>query len=162
VSYTLIIAEKREAARRIARALADNGSPAELNWQGVPYFEAYHDGRRILVMSAIGHLYTIAPKHRGGFTYPVFDVEWVPMFQFNKKAAYTKKWIEAISTIAEHASNLISGTDFDIEGEVIGYTILKYACGGREEQAKRMRFSTLTTEELKEAFAKAASTINFS
>ena len=47
------------------------------------------------------------------------------------------------------------------EGEVIGYTILKFACGGREEQAKRMRFSTLTTEELREAYTKADSTINF-
>jgi DNA topoisomerase-1 len=161
VSYTLIIAEKREAARRIAKALDDNSSPTELHTQGVPYYEAHQDGQRILVLSAIGHLYTIAPKHQRGFTYPVFDVNWVPMYQFNKKAAHTKKWIETITTIAENASNLISGTDYDTEGEVIGYTILKYACGGRDQQAKRMRFSTLTTEELRDAYAKAAPTINF-
>ncbi|UCH37802.1 MAG: DNA topoisomerase I [Candidatus Bathyarchaeota archaeon] len=161
MGYTLIIAEKREAARRIAHALDDNGSPTELYHQRIPYFEAHHDDQRILVISAIGHVYTIAPERYQGFTYPIFDVQWAPMYQFNKKAVHTKQWIEMITTIAEHASTLISGTDYDTEGEVIGYTILKYACEGREQQAKRMRFSTLTTEELREAYGKLAPTINF-
>ena len=43
--------------------------------------------------------------------------------------------------------------DFDIEGSIIGYCILKYACGSKEKTAKRMKYSTLTKEELQESYA---------
>jgi len=161
VGYTLIISEKREAAERIARALDDNGSPSRFEEQGVPYFEAYHDGRRLLVVPAIGHLYTIAPDRRGGFYYPVFNIKWTAAFLFDRRTAHTRKWIAAISKMSADASELISGTDYDIEGEVIGYTILKHACGGREAEAKRMIFSTLTKEELRKSYRDASQGINF-
>ncbi len=159
--YTLIISEKREAAERIARALDDTDNPRKLDEHGVPYYEARNGGRRLIVAPAVGHLYTIAPARQGGFYFPVFNVRWVPAFLFNKSAAHTGKWIDAISKLAEGASDFISGTDYDIEGEVIGYTILKYACGGKEGKAKRMVFSTLTREELRKSYADAAEEIDF-
>ncbi|MFH0896762.1 MAG: DNA topoisomerase I [Candidatus Bathyarchaeota archaeon] len=161
MSYTLIISEKREAAERIARALDDNGSPSRLEEQGIPYFEAYHNSKKLLIVPAIGHLYTIAPEGKSGFHYPVLNVKWTAAFLFNKKLAYTKRWINVFSKLSEEASSLISGTDCDIEGEVIGYTILKYACGGREDKAKRMVFSTLTTDELRSSYRNASQGINF-
>ena len=161
MGYTLIISEKREAAERIARALDDNDSPRRLEEQGIPYFEAYNSGRRLVVAPATGHLYTIAPDRRGGFYFPVFNVKWVPAFLFNKSAAHTGKWITVISKIAQGASDFISGTDYDIEGEVIGYTILRYACGGKENRAKRMVFSTLTKEELRKSYKEASERIDF-
>lgn len=161
LSYTLIISEKKEAAERIAGALDDDGKPRRLEEQGVPYFEAHHSGRRLVVAPATGHLYTIAPDRKGGFYFPVFNVKWVPAFLFNKSAAHTGKWIAAISKIAEGASDFISGTDYDIEGEVIGYTILRYACNGKEDKAKRMVFSTLTREELRKSYADASKEIDF-
>ncbi len=161
MGYTLIISEKREAAERIARALDDKDKPRRLEEQGVPYFEAYNGGRRLIIAPATGHLYTIAPDRRGGFYFPVFNVRWVPAFLFNKSAAHTGKWISAISKLAQGASDFISGTDYDIEGEVIGYTILRYACGGKESKAKRMVFSTLTREELRKSYAEASDQIDF-
>lgn len=161
MNYTLIISEKKEAAERIARALDDDGKPSKFQKRGIPYFEAYNNNRRLLVVPAIGHLYTIAPDRRGGFYYPIFSVKWTPAFLFDKKARHTKNWITAISEISEGASDFISGTDYDIEGEVIGYTICKYACNGKEEKAKRMIFSTLTTKELREAYKVATQGINF-
>ncbi|MCJ7635422.1 DNA topoisomerase I, partial [Candidatus Bathyarchaeota archaeon] len=93
--------------------------------------------------------------------YPIFNVKWVAAYLFNKRLIHTKRWIDAFSKLSEGASEFISGTDYDIEGEVIGYTILKYACGGKEEKAKRMVFSTLTTQELRESYRNVSPTINF-
>ncbi len=160
MDYTLIISEKREAAERIAQALDDNGKPSRLEEQNIPYFESYNNGKRLLIVPAVGHLYTIAPKKKNGFHYPIFDVKWTEAFLFNKKLAHTKRWINVFSKLSQNASDLISGTDYDIEGEVIGYTILKYACGGMENRAKRMIFSTLTAEELRASYVNAYQGIN--
>ena len=45
---------------------------------------------------------------------------------------------------------MIIATDYDEEGEVIGYNILRFLCNRRN--AKRMRFSTLTRQELLKSF----------
>lgn len=161
MSYTLIISEKREAAERIAKALDDHGKFLRCEDLGTSYFEAYNKGRRVLVVPAVGHLYTIAPRRKGGFYYPVFDVGWTEAALFDKKASHTVKWIKTISKLSENASEFVSSTDYDIEGEVIGYTILKYACGGKERNCKRMIFSTLTTEELRKSYMDAPKEINF-
>ncbi len=159
--YILLLSEKKEAAERIADALDDGGKPKKREEGGIPYFEAVHDGRKLIVVSAVGHLYTVAPEREGRFYYPVFNVHWVPTFSADRKAARTRGWLEAISKLAGGASDYILGTDYDIEGEVIGYTILKYACGGREGSAKRIKFSTLTKSELREAYENLSPTINF-
>jgi DNA topoisomerase-1 len=39
-----------------------------------------------------------------------------------------------------------------VEGSLIGYTILRYACGNKEGMAKRMKYSTLTADELEKAY----------
>ena len=48
--------------------------------------------------------------------------------------------------------HLLMAATYDIEGSIIGYTILKYACGEKQNEAKRMKYSTLTTEELQESY----------
>ena len=50
------------------------------------------------------------------------------------------------------ASKFVNACDFDVEGETIGYNLLRYACGGKEKSALRATFSTLTEEDLVEAF----------
>ncbi|OYT49471.1 DNA topoisomerase I [Candidatus Bathyarchaeota archaeon ex4484_231] len=52
-------------------------------------------------------------------------------------------------------------TDYDVEGATLGYTILKYACGDKEKQAKRMKFSTLTAKELRESYNNLLEHIEF-
>jgi DNA topoisomerase-1 len=157
---TLIISEKRETAEKIAKALDENGSPTSYSEEGVTCYEARCDGRTLRIVPAIGHLYTIAPVQKG-YGYPILDVEWVPAYRFNKRLGHTKRWIAAISKAAEDASDFVSATDYDVEGEVIGYTILRFACGGKEREAKRMVFSTLTRAELRKAFHNLSPTIDF-
>ena len=127
-----------------------DGKPKKAFSNGVPYYEAYRDGN-IVVVPALGHLYTITSKHkvRG---YPVFDYQWVPRYQAERKASRIRAWLKVIAQLAKDAKGFVDACDFDIEGSIIGYTILKYACGGKEATAKRMKYSTLTKEELQESY----------
>jgi DNA topoisomerase-1 len=157
-SYTLIITEKPDAAKRIALALDSSGKPERKMQNGVPYYEVNRDGK-IVVVPAFGHLYTVFASARG--KYPVFDYEWVPMYKAKRKDSRTRVWLQSIERLAEEASMFIDACDYDIEGSIIGYCILKYACKGREQTAKRMKYSTLTKEELEKAYAEPLPHLDF-
>jgi len=148
--YTLIITEKPDAANRVAMALNLNGKPKRLSENGVPYFSANND--EIIVAPALGHLYTVASIRKGEWDYPVFDYRWVPRYLAERGASRVRVWLKVISKLAENAETFIDACDYDIEGSIIGYCILKYACGNKEKTAKRMKYSTLTKEELQESY----------
>lgn len=145
----LIITEKPSSMRKIAAAIAD-GKPDSHKKYGVQYFTLTRNGQEITVVSAVGHLYTVAEKNKDGWKYPVFDIEWVPSADANKDAKYTRKYLKCITSLAKKADEITIATDFDIEGEVIGYTILAYAC--KKEDGNRMKYSTVTTEELQASY----------
>jgi DNA topoisomerase-1 len=157
--YTLIITEKPDAATRIATALDAEGKPKKSVSNGVPYYQAYRDGN-IVVVPALGHLYTIISKKRGS-GYPVFDYHWVPRYLAERGAYRIRGWLKVIAQLADQAEEFVNACDFDIEGSIIGYTILKYACSGKESSAKRMKYSTLTTEELQESYAHLLPNLDF-
>lgn len=159
-NYTLVITEKPDAANRIATALDISGKPKKATVKGVPYYEAYNNGN-ILVVPALGHLYTIMSRQKGKRNYPVFDYEWVPLHVAERKASKIRLWLNGIAELAKNAENFIDACDFDIEGSIIGYCILKYACGSREQIAKRMKYSTLTKEELQESYSNLLEHLDF-
>ncbi|HKM60827.1 MAG TPA: DNA topoisomerase I [Candidatus Bathyarchaeia archaeon] len=158
--YTLIITEKPDAASRIAAALDIEGRGKRNVDRGVPYYQAYSDGN-LVVVPALGHLYTVAAKKkpRGGF--PIFDYEWVPRYLAEKGASRILVWLKVIAKLAENADCFVDACDYDIEGSLIGYCILKYACGGKEQNAKRMKYSTLTRDELRESYSHLLPTLDF-
>jgi DNA topoisomerase-1 len=159
---TFVIAEKPDAAKRIAQALDQTGNPKRLSLRGVPYFEACRDSRRVRVVSALGHLYTVAgTKKRVAHQEAVFDYEWVPRYKAEPKASGTRIWLQALTELAVDAEEFVDACDFDIEGSIIGYCILKYACGDKEFEAKRMKYSTLTGEELQNSFANLLPQLEF-
>ena len=149
--YTLIITEKPDAARRIAAALDVEGRGKRNVDSGVPYFQAYRDGD-LVVVSALGHLYTVAGKKKTHGSFPVFDYEWVPRYLAEKGAQKIRGWLKVIAKLAEDADGFVDACDYDIEGSLIGYCILKYTCGGKDQNAKRMKYSTLTRDELQESY----------
>jgi DNA topoisomerase-1 len=157
--YTLIITEKPDAASRIAVALDTNGKPKKIVSNGVPYYQAYRDGN-IVVVPSLGHLYTISSKQKGR-GYPVFDYQWVPRYQVERGAYRIRVWLKVIAQLAKNAFGFIDACDFDIEGSIIGYNILKFACGSKETLAKRMKYSTLTQEELQKSFTHLLPTLDF-
>lgn len=158
--YTLIVTEKPEAARRIAQALDKGGKPKKSEDNGVPYFRATRD-RELVVVPALGHLYTLVHEFGGRNYYPVFNFKWVPRHLAERGAKNIGVWIEVISGLAEDAEDFIAACDYDLEGGLIGYCVLKYACKNKENEAKRMKFSTLTKGELEKAYEELLPHLDF-
>ncbi len=148
MGYELIITEKPQAASKIAMFLAD-GKPIKKNHKGVPYYEITHGGRDIVVACAVGHLYTVSEKKKN-WSYPSFDVEWVQSSKVNKASSYTSKYATALRALAKGADEFTVATDFDIEGEVIGYNIIRHIC--KKKDANRMKYSTLTRDEIRKSY----------
>src|SRR3989338_4052236 len=141
----LIITEKPQAAQKIASALGD---PRKYSEDGVSYYELSIEGRTVYIASAVGHLFGLNYV-KGQKGWPIFELEWEP--SFNKKgSAFTKKYYNMLKKLASKSSSFMVATDFDVEGEVIGWNILRFIC--KQDTAKRMKFSTLTAPELKKAF----------
>ncbi|RLE38904.1 DNA topoisomerase I [Candidatus Woesearchaeota archaeon] len=149
----LIVTEKPSTAGKIADALAD-GKPQQTKEGNVSYYTLKHDGKDIIVACAVGHLYTIAEKDKKGWTYPVFDVKWDETYKVNKEAKFSKKYLSVIKKLAKKADKFTIATDYDIEGEVIGLNIIKYAC--KQNDANRMKFSTVTKPDLIKAYENKA------
>jgi DNA topoisomerase-1 len=155
-NYTLIICEKPDAARRICEALADDNFQT-LKHKGIPVYGFANSDGKFIVCAALGHLYTTSDHFKGRGIYPVFDIDWFPSHLVSKKRASVKERIESISSLAMRAKEFVNACDFDVEGETIGYNVLKYACHGEELRAQRAKFSSLTKEELLEATKNAKS-----
>ncbi|MBM3897079.1 MAG: DNA topoisomerase I [Thaumarchaeota archaeon] len=152
--YSLVICEKPDAARRVADALkVQNLESRKIGYSEVFLVEV--GTKRYVICSAAGHLYTVADTAKKRSVYPVYDVEWVPLHQAQKGKHYVAERIRVISELSKDASGFINACDYDIEGETIGYNILKYACNGKESSALRAKFSTLTADELRNAIATA-------
>lgn len=158
--YTLIITEKPDAANRIASALDAAGKAKKIVENGVPYYVAKRSVD-IVVAPALGHLYTVASEKKSRGHYPVFSYQWVPLYLAKRGATRIRTWLETIAKLAKDADAFIDACDYDIEGSIIGYCILKYACGSKENASKRMKYSTLTKEEIEKAYADALPNLDF-
>ncbi|MFC1769225.1 DNA topoisomerase I [Nanoarchaeota archaeon] len=151
----LIITEKPNAAKRIADALAD-GKAIKENKNGVPFYKVTHGNKDIIVSCAVGHLYGLAQKKGQKAVFPAFDVEWRPSSE-KKKSAFSAKYLNVIKSLAKQVDEFTVATDFDIEGEVIGLNIVRFAC--KKKDANRMKFSTLTKDDLIEAYEHKSKTL---
>jgi DNA topoisomerase-1 len=162
VLTTLIVTEKPDAALHVAEALSVRGRPRKINVDGISFFEVERSEERILVCSALGHLYGVAVKgNEPRSQYPVLDFAWKPKHLAERGASRQQRFIEAIAKVSKAADRFINSCDYDLEGSVIGYTVLKYACGGAEKKAQRMKFSTLTSRELQEAYVSVLPELDF-
>lgn len=151
--YELIITEKPQAALKIASAL---GEFTKRDIRKIPYYEVDRNGKRIIVACAVGHLFTLKQKENGKL--PIFDIEWVPNYLVRKND-FSKKYYDVLLKLAKDAGSLTVATDYDIEGEVIGRNVIKFICG--QKDASRMKFSTLTSNELNKSYEDKSSTINW-
>lgn len=158
MGYELIITEKPNAAKKLAEALAD-GKPIKEAFQGVPYYKVTHGKQDIVVGSAVGHLFGLAEKEKKGFRYPTFDIEWVPVSEVSKGAEFSKKYADALAKLAKNAESYTVACDYDIEGEVIGLNIIRYIC--HRNDARRMKFSTLTKDDLIESYKRISAHLDW-
>ncbi len=157
--YELIITEKPQAAQKIAYALAED-KPIKRSIKGVPYYELKRKGKQIIVACAVGHLYGLDQKEgTKKWDFPIFDVEWQPTHETKKQADFTRKYLEAIKKLCKKASEFTVACDYDAEGSVIGANIIRFAC--KQKDAARMKFSTLTKEDLIEAYENKSKTLDW-
>ncbi len=141
----LVIAEKPSAAEKIANALGD---AKKVKKNDAYYFELDD----MFVVPAVGHLFGLKQSVKGS-SYPIFDVEWAPSFEVTKKSEFSRKYYENMAEFKDFVKEVVIATDYDVEGSVIGYNICRFLFPDKE--VKRMKFSTLTKDELKKSFETA-------
>ncbi len=151
--YTVIITEKPDATKKIAQSLA--GKKAKrMEKREVFWYEFKKDKKNFIVVPAVGHIFALDTiKDGSGWTYPTFNVHWIPSFQ-KKGSEFSEKYFRNIEDVVKEAKDngaeFIVATDYDTEGSVIGYNILRFICNVKN--AERMKFSTLTKDELIDSY----------
>lgn len=98
-----------------------------------------------VIASAAGHLFELYAN--GSF--PVFEAEWKPSWQISANK-FSKKYYMLLQQLSKKASLFVNACDYDIEGSVIGYNIIRFF--GDIKRAKRMKFSALTKDEILKAY----------
>lgn len=148
---TIVLAEKPDACYRIAKALAQKKLKKKTSEFGVNYYEFYRKGKKHIAVAAVGHLFNLK-QAKGKWTYPIFDVKWIPSFKARKSSAFSEKYFKTIESIAKDGSSYIVACDLDTEGSTLAWNIIRFIFN--QKDAKRMKFSTLTKVDLVNAYEK--------
>jgi len=151
-----MICEKPQAALKIATALAESNIIKKTAY-GSYWFEFERKGIKHACVPAVGHLFVLDADSKG-WEYPIFDMKWVPTFN-RKEGGYAKSYFKNLENMAKKASDFIVCCDYDTEGDVIGYNILRFIC--KKNDAKRMKFSTLTKTDIIEAYENMMNHLDF-
>lgn len=141
----VVITEKPKAASKIALALSPNHSRGKL--YNVPYYVIRSNRSTIYVVPSAGHLYDLYTSDR---KYPVFEYYWKPLYQVDRSAKHAYNYLRALEAICKKADFYVNACDYDIEGSVIGYLIIKF--NGDLRRSFRAKFSSLAPSELRESF----------
>ena len=120
----LIITEKPSQSQKIAEALSDK-KPKKKIVNKVPYYEITHNKKKIIIGCAVGHLFNLTEREKS-FKYPTFDLVWKPTSDISKNSGFSKKYLSVLKTLAKEADEFTVSTDYDQEGSVIGWNIVRY------------------------------------
>ena len=115
--HEIIICEKPKAAEKIAQAISPNVKKRKYN-KKVSYWEIEEENKKITVLSAVGHLYSLTPVNPKSKVF--FDLEWAPLYEIDKTKKYTRDYVYAIKKFSKDADKFIHACDYDIEGTLIG------------------------------------------
>ena len=142
----LIITEKENAARRIAEILSEGTAEAERK-NGVNVYR-WGDKR---VVGLSGHVVGVDfPPEYADWR----DVEPYELIDADVTKSPTKENIVAtLRTLARRADEATIATDYDREGELIGKEAYELIRDETDVPIKRVRFSSITENEVQEAFA---------
>ncbi len=109
----------------------------------------------------MGHLYALT-QAGGGWTYPVYEMKWVPASQVNRANTRVNAYIETISTLSKGVYRFVSACDYDQEGSLIAYNVLRYAVGDHSlAYSRRMLYSTLTRRDLAASWENMEPTLDY-
>jgi len=150
---TLIICEKNDAAKQIAKALS-GGKAKQRRGAGVPAYDMEWDGGPATVIGLRGHIVELdfakghsrwtldPPKLHALIDAPV------------EKAVTEEAIVKSLVAAAKLADRIIVATDYDREGELIGVEALE-ALGPalKGKKVQRAKYSSFTAKEVGEAFS---------
>jgi len=137
----LIICEKQAAARRIASILS-NGRFSEEKKYGVPYYVFPEH----VVAGLSGHVLKVdfSADYSSWSKTKLSDLIKAPLVYTPDR----KNIIKLVKHLAKKSTDIIIATDYDTEGESIGYEVVRIL----GVPVKRMRFSSITKEEIMKSF----------
>ncbi|MEM4729519.1 MAG: DNA topoisomerase I [Thermoplasmata archaeon] len=148
---TLVICEKDNAARRIAAILSGNSAERRM-LDGVPIYTFSKDGTDYIVIGLKGHILTLDYDQRYSLWHRVRPRELINIEP--KKRVIAHSIVTALRKLAPDVDRVIVATDYDREGELIGVEALEKLREFRGDvPVKRARFSSLTPNEVRTAFA---------
>ena len=142
----LIITEKENAARRIADILSDSTAEVEQR-NGV---NVYRWGANCVV-GLSGHVVGLDfPEEYENWR----DVEPVELIDADIVTEPTQENIvRTLQSLAREADEAVIATDYDREGELIGKEAYELIADDIDGAIERVRYSSITENEVKEAFA---------
>jgi DNA topoisomerase-1 len=142
----LIVTEKDNAARRIAEILSDGGAGADRR-NGVNVYR-WGDTRCV---GLSGHVVGVDfPPEYNDWR----DVEPVELTEAQVTKTATKEDIvTTLQSLAREADSAVIATDYDREGELIGKEAYELIEEVSSISISRVRFSSITEQEVKNAFA---------
>ncbi|MFC7138630.1 DNA topoisomerase I [Halosimplex aquaticum] len=142
----LIITEKNNAARRIAEILSDGGASTTQR-NGVNVYE--WGATRCVGLS--GHVVGVDfPEEYADWR----DVEPVELIDADiVKSPTQQNIVTTLRQLAREADEAVIATDYDREGELIGKEAYELIREETDVPVKRVRFSSITEREVKNAFA---------
>jgi len=142
----LIITEKNNAARRIAEILSD-GSATTTQRNGV---NVYEWGTKTCV-GLSGHVVGVDfPEEYSDWR----DVEPVELIDADiVKSPTQENIVRTLRQLARETDEAIIATDYDREGELIGKEAYELIREETDVPVKRVRFSSITDREVRDAFA---------
>ena len=142
----LIVTEKENAARRIAEILSEGSADAERR-NGVGVYR-WGDTR---VVGLSGHVVGVdfPPEYENWR-----DVEPVELIDADVVTEPTQENIvRTLRELASEADRVTIATDYDREGELIGKEAYELVRAETDAPVDRVRFSSITDREVREAFA---------
>ena len=148
----LVISEKEIAARRIAEILSGDGV-SENKVYGVPVHSLKLGDEEYKIIGLKGHILKVDfPKEYANW----FKVAPADLITAKiEKVPIQKKIIQALKKIADETTEIIIATDYDREGELIGYDALQIIKEkNRLVTARRAKFSAITISDINKAFSK--------
>ncbi len=142
----LIVTEKDNAARRIAEILSNETASADQR-NGVNVYT--WNNTRCVGLS--GHVVGVDfPTEYSDWR----DVQPVELVQADVvKTTTQENIVRTLQHLAEEATEVVIATDYDREGELIGKEAYELITDVTEVPIQRVRFSSITENEVKNAFA---------
>jgi DNA topoisomerase I len=148
----VIISEKEIAAKRIAAILSGNGIREEKVY-GIPVHYIKYAGKDCAVIGLKGHILQVDfPKEYSNW----FKVDPAELIDAPiDKTPIHKSIVQALKKLADTVDELVIATDFDREGELIGYDAWQVIDEkNKTATVKRARFSAITPADINQAFSK--------